>query len=461
MKLLFYEHLILLFAHNNPGDDKMDSIWERNVFLPKFEQLQEDLRTDVLIIGGGMAGLLCAWNLTQAGVDCVLIEENRLMSGVSGRTTAKLTSQHGLIYSELLRCFGPEKARLYWQANEDAMTAFRALAKKADCDFEPQSSYIYATKGAEKLEEELAAYEKLKIPAKWERTLPLPFPVVGALAFSNQAQFHPLKLAAHIAKGLKIYENTKALSFLGNRVQTPRGTITAQKIIVATHFPLLNKHGAYFLKLYQQRSYVIALENAKQVEGMYLDCEENGLSIRNAGEYLLLGGGGHRTGKQGAGWKMPEAVAEKYYPQAKIAARWATQDCMSLDGMPYIGQYSKSTPNLYVATGFQKWGMSSSMVAAKLLTDLIQDKESPYEALFSPSRSILHKQLLCNGIETTMNLLRPTTPRCPHLGCALHWNEAERSWDCSCHGSRFDEDGKLLNNPATDDMRHPPKKDMA
>ena len=435
----------------------MDSIWWEDMQMPRFPQLEEDLHTDVLIIGGGMAGLLCAWNLSHAGIDCVLIEEKRLMSGVSGRTTAKLTSQHGLIYGKLLKKYGPEKAKLYWQANQDAVTALGELAQHADCDFQTQNSYLYTTDNTGKLEAEMAACEQLGIPAQWEKTLQLPFPVTGALKFSDQAQFHPLKLAAHLANGLRIYEHTKAESFLGNRVQTPKGLITAEKIIVATHFPLLNKHGAYFLKLYQQRSYVIALENAPQVDGMYLDCAENGLSIRNAGQWLLLGGGGHRTGKQGLGWKLPESAAERFYPRSQIAARWATQDCMSLDGMPYIGTYSSAIPNLYVATGFQKWGMSSAMMAGMILTDLIQGKQNPCAALLSPQRSILHPQLLCNGAETAFNLIRPTRPRCPHLGCALHWNEAEHSWDCSCHGSRFDEYGKVLNNPATDDMKHPPQ----
>ena len=300
------------------------------------------------------------------------------------------------------------------------------------------------------------AYERLNIPYKWENSLPLPFPTSGALCFCDQAQFHPLKFAAHILDGLKIYEHTKAISFHGNKVQTPKGIITAEKIIVAPHFPILNKHGAYFLKMYQQRSYVLGLKNADKTNGMYLDCAENGLSVRTADKWLLLGGGGHRTGKQGLGWALPETVAKKYYPNAQIDARWATQDCMTLDGMPYIGCYSNSTPNLYVATGFQKWGMSTAMAAATILTDLIRDKENPYAELFSPSRSILNKQLLINAADATINLIRPTVPRCPHLGCALRWNQAEHSWDCPCHGSRFDSEGKLLNNPATDDMKQPP-----
>lgn len=431
----------------------VNSVWEKDVLLPRFPKLQGDLKTDVLIVGGGLAGLLCLHQLTHAGVDCVLIEENRIMGGVSGRTTAKLTSQHGLIYHKLLERFGPEKAQLYYQANETGLRTLRQLTEKADCDFSAQSSYIYSTADAAKLEREMAAYERLHIPYTWKDKLPLPFPVVGGVGFSEQGQFHPLKLAAYVAKGLDIYENTKALEFIGNQIKTEAGRITAEKVIITTHFPLLNKHGSYFLKLYQQRSYVIALEGAGQVDGMYLHSEENGLSVRTAGGRLLLGGGGHRTGKQGAGWTLPGSVAKQYYPRAKTAARWATQDCMTLDGVPYIGQYSARTPNLYVATGFQKWGMSSSMVAASLLTDLVQGQENPYAELFSPSRSILHRQLLLNGVESAVNLLRPTKPRCPHLGCALHWNTQEHSWDCACHGSRFDANGKRLNNPATDDLK--------
>ncbi len=436
----------------------MNTIWEKDAKMPRFAALDGNLRTDVLIIGGGLAGLLCAYYLQKAGVDCALIEENRLMGGVSGRTTAKLTSQHGVIYKKLLDRFGPEKARLYYKANEDALGAFRSLAKEGAFDFEMQSSFLYATDELQTLEEEMRAYEALKIPARWQEELPLHFPVRGALEFLQQAQFHPLKLGAFLAKDLHIYEDTKALAFLGNRVETPKGTVTAEKIIVATHFPLWNKHGAYFLKLYQQRSYVLALKTENPIEGMYLDCRENGLSVRGAGPFLLLGGGGHRTGKEGLGWKLPGQAARKYYPDAPAVARWATQDCMSLDGMPYIGKYSKATPNLYVATGFGKWGMSSSMVAARILTELVKDRKDPYGGLFSPQRSILHPQLASNGLETTANLLRLRGPRCPHMGCALHWNCQEHSWDCACHGSRFDEKGKRLNSPATADLKKPPHK---
>ena len=252
---------------------------------------------------------------------------------------------------------------------------------------------------------------------------------------------------------LTIYEHTPVRLLEKNRAVTDFGSITAEKIIVATHFPFLNKHGSFFLKLYQQRSYVLALEHAPAFEGMYLDEQENGLSFRHWGSRLLLGGGGHRTGKAGGGWKVLEDKAQLFYPNAGITHRWAAQDCMSLDGMPYIGQYSAGTPNLYVATGFNKWGMTTSMAAAGLLTDLILGRKNPYEEVFSPSRNMLHPQLGINLMESTKNLLSLSPKRCPHLGCALKWNPREHSWDCPCHGSRFTEDGKLLDNPATRDLK--------
>ncbi len=421
--------------------------------MPEFPRLEQDLKTDVLVIGGGLAGILCAHRLAQDGVDYALIEADRIMGGISRNTTAKITSQHGLIYGKLIREFGTDTARLYWEANEAALGQYQKLAQSMDCDFETKDSYVYSLNSLNALEAELSALEQIRIPASFTEAPHLPFHTAGAIRFSNQAQFHPLKFASRIAKGMNIYENTTTREFVGNTVLTDGGKITADKIIVATHFPLLNKHGNYFLKLYQERSYVLALENAADVNGMYLDEAKGGLSLRNYGNLLLLGGSSHRTGKSGNGWAGLERMAKAYYPDATVVTRWATQDCMSLDGIPYIGQYSPRTPNLFVATGFNKWGMTSSMVSAMVLCDLVQDRDNPYSEIFSPVRTILRKQLFINGIETTQNLLKFSNPRCPHLGCALQWNPHEHSWDCPCHGSRFTKEGKLLDNPATADMK--------
>ena len=429
----------------------MDSIWPQTAQLPVFNSLRSDLKTDVLVIGGGMAGLLCAYKLTRAGVDCALVEADRIGGGITKNTTAKITSQHGLIYGKLIREFGADWARLYLEVNQRALEEYRALCRTMDCDFEEKDAFVYSLDSREKLDRELNALERLGFGAEFQADIPLPFPTAGAVKFKDQAQFHPLKFIAAIAGELRIFERTKVLELGPGKAVTTGGTISADKLIIATHFPVLNKHGGYFLKLYQHRSYVLALKNAPDIQGMYLDEDEKGLSFRNYGDLLLLGGGSHRTGKQGGSWTELERFARHCYPDAQPAARWAAQDCMTLDGVPYIGPYSKRTRGLYVATGFNKWGMTSSMAAAEVLTDLVLNRKNPCTELFSPSRTKLRPQLSVNALESSLGLLTPTVPRCPHMGCTLKYNAAEHSWDCPCHGSRFGEDGTLIDNPATDD----------
>ncbi len=431
----------------------MKSIWENTVKRPRFEALDGDLKTDVLIIGGGICGVLCAKALKEAGVHCTLIEATHIGGGITEDTTAKITLQHGLIYDKLLRRFGMEKAMLYLRANYEALVKYRKLCGGIDCDFEECDSFVYSLKDRKSLEKEAAALERLGHPAQLVKELPLPFPVLGAVRVEKQAQFNPLKLLYAVAKDLNIYENTKAIHITPKGVKTNRGFIRAKKIIIATHFPIINKHGFYFIKLYQHRSYVLALKNACTLKGMYVDEADKGMSFRSYKDSLLLGGGGHRTGKKGGGWKELEAFAAKHYPTSRTVSRWATQDCMSLDRVPYIGLYSGNTPDLYVATGFNKWGMSSSMLAADILTDAVLERRNPYKEVFSPSRSVLYPQLFINAIESLWGLIKPTVPRCPHLGCALKYNKAEHSWDCPCHGSRFSDSGSLINNPATDDLK--------
>ena len=445
--------ILLILRKLTPVINMQDSFWTKNVKMPRFPALNGAMKTDVLIIGGGMAGLLCAYELRQAGVDCLLIEANRIGRGITAGTTAKITSQHGLCYSKLLQKFGPEIARGYWSANQSALVRYRELAADIPCDFERKDNFIYTLEDTAPLDAELEALHAAGIPGELVHELPLPVSTVGAVCFRNQAQFHPLKFLATIARGLNIREKTLAYKIEKGRVWTSQGCIRAKNIIVATHFPILNRRGLYFVKQYQSRSYVMALEGAEVPEGMYLDGSGSGFSFRSHGDTLLLGGGGHRTGKESLGWKPLADFAQTHYPCSRETQRWAAQDCMTLDGIPYIGQYSPHTPWLYVASGFNKWGMTGSMVAAMLLRDTVLGKENPYDHIFDPHRSMLHPQLAANAWESAVHLMKPTGPRCPHLGCALEWNPQEHSWDCPCHGSRFDHNGKLQDNPAVRDMK--------
>ncbi len=432
----------------------MKSVWTENVKIKNFRALEGTVSTDVLIIGGGLAGLLCAYYLGEAGVPYVLAEGNRIGSGITGNTTAKITSQHGLIYDKLIRKSGAETAKMYLDANELAVAKWAELCKNIPCGYEEKSSFVYSLTDRTAVENEVSAVNKLGLKADFTEHIPLPFEIAGAIEFKKQAQFNPLKFIEGISDRLNIYENTFINEIRDkNTAITDNAEIKAKKIIVASHFPFINKHGGYFLKMYQHRSYVIALENAADVGGMYLEEIKNGFSFRNYENLLLIGGGDHKTGKTGGNWQALREFAKKNYPEASEKYAWAAQDCMSLDGLPYIGNYSGKTPDLYVASGFNKWGMTSSMVSAMILTDMITGKENQYAKVFRPDRSVLKPQLLVNGVSAVGNLLNFTAKhRCPHMGCALKWNKAERSWDCPCHGSRFEQNGRLADNPATGDL---------
>ncbi len=435
----------------------MKSIWKNNITPSEFNTLDGSISTDVLVVGGGIAGLLCAYRLKEAGVDCVLAEAKGICSGTTGNTTAKITLAHGLIYSRLIKRFGETKARLYLEAQQRAGSEYARLCSTIDCDYARKDSYIYSLSDRSIIEDEINALNRLGVKAEFSPVTEIPVRAAGAVRVRNQAQFHPLKFLYGISRDAKIYVNTKITQFMPRKVVTESGEIAFRKLVVATHFPVLNKHGGYFLKLYQHRSYVLALSGVQSLSGMYADESDSGLSFRSCGNQLILGGGGCRTGKKGGGWQELEQFAARHYTNAQITARWAAQDCMTLDGVPYIGQYAKALPDVYVAAGFNKWGMTGAMAAADILCDLVCGRDNPFAEVFSPSRNILHPQLAANAVESVAGLLTPTAPRCPHLGCALKYNSAEHTWDCPCHGSRFAENGELIDNPATSDLNCPDK----
>ena len=476
----------------------MKSVWSESCKFRKREALNKDIKTDVLVIGAGIAGILTAYMLKQKGREVVVIDAAEIASGNTKNTTAKITSQHDLIYSKLITEFGEEKARQYAKANELAIKKYKEIIedKRIECDFEEKPAYVYSSNEIDVLKEEAEAAKNLGIDAEFVEKANLPFKIKGAVKFNNQAQFNPLKFLKGISNELVIYENTRALEIKENLVVTSGGNITANNIVLATHYPIMNAPGYYFMKMHQERSYVLALENTSEIDGMYIDINKEGYSFRTYNNLLLLGGISHRTGENEEGGSYDELrkVAKKLYPKAKEKYYWSAQDCMTIDGIPYIGRYSSETPNIYVATGFNKWGMTSSMVSAMIISDMILEKENDFSEIFSPRRfdlSLSINNIANDLIETAKNFIAQkvyipsseiehiknghggiieyngekvgvyknkegkeffVSTKCTHLGCQLSWNADELTWDCPCHGSRFDYKGRLIGSPATKDL---------
>ena len=476
----------------------MESIWSESCCFKEREQLCGDFQAEIAVIGAGIAGLLTASALQKAGRQVVVLEANRIASGQTRNTTAKITSQHGLIYRRLIDTLGRDKAKQYAMANEAAIEEYRHLISSGhiDCFFEEKNAYVYGS-DLEQLQEEVEAAASLGLSASFVRETALPFSTAGSVCFARQAQFHPLRFLEHMEESLTVYENPPVLRIEDDRIETEKGQVRAKQIVFACHYPFVNFPGLYFARMHQERSYVLALEHAADVDGMWIGTGQGAYSFRNYGKLLLLGGGGHRCGENSAGGKyaLLRKKAEEWFPGCREIAHWSAQDCMTADGVPYIGRYAERHPNWYVATGFQKWGMTSAMVSAMLLRDLICGVKNPYADVFDPGRfdaaalagiaaesgqavKGLAKELFQIPSEKAAAIPRghggivflhgeklgvykdedgrlyPVDVRCPHLGCQLEWNPDERSWDCPCHGSRFDRFGKLISGPAQEDLSH-------
>ena len=476
----------------------MESIWSKTCDIRKREPLRGDIEADAVVIGGGMAGILTAYSLEKAGIRTVVLEAERIGGGQTKNTTAKITSQHGLFCKTFIEKKGKETALKYVQANQKAVEEYKRIIEeeKIDCDFAEMDSYVYS-KDEDKLKAEAEAACELGISAAFVKEIEIPVPCAGAVGFAHQAQFHPLKFIEAIADTLTVYEDSPVKEVEEHIVRTPGGSVRAGKIIFAVHFPFVNFPGMYFARIHQERSYVLALENAGTLNGMYIGDGEDTLSFRQYERYVLLGGQGHRTGKNKEGGKYAalRESAKRLYPDSTEAAYWSAQDCVTADQVPFIGTYAKDRPDWLVVTGFRKWGMSSSMAAAMLIRDMLCGNDNLYAQTFAPSRFsaeelpqiVKDSGMAVKGltkrffhipdevagqiepghgavVETAQNKvgvykseegkLYQVDIVCPHLGCELAWNADERTWDCPCHGSRFDYEGNLLEGPAQEGIHH-------
>ncbi len=481
------------YNRNSDGSYK-----ERTVRPP----LTEDINVEVAVIGAGLAGVLTAYLLQKQGIQTVVLECKEAGSGMTRNTTAKITSQHGLIYRKLLTYKGEQRAWEYAMANQQAIEKYEEIINELqiDCDYEILPNYVYTLDDEYKIKQEVEAAQRLGLPASFTKETTLPFRVKAAIRFDHQAQFHPLKFLDAVTDKLNLYENTRVTEIhKDGLIKTDQGSVKAKKVIIATHYPFINVPGYYFFRMHQERFYLSALEAGEtasktRLDGMYLDADPDGFSLRNYKDLLIFGGVTHRTGEYQPkdAYGIIEKHVKEYYPGARLLYTWSNQDCMTPDSIPYIGTYSLQTPNIYVATGFNKWGMTGSMVSAMIISEMIAGRNHDYQKVYNPRRLMLSgsRAFLKDAAIITISLLSEylkiphdrlkdiekgkagvvrydgqrvgvyrdqedkyyfVSTKCPHLGCKLEWNQNEMTWDCPCHGSRFDYRGNLINNPAMRD----------
>ena len=537
----------------------IDSVKDNN----KFGALEENIKTDICIIGGGLTGLSTAYNLSKYKIKTVLIEKDEICRQTSGNSTAKITSQHGLIYKYLTDSKGQNFARKYYEANENAIRNIKNIIDKEgiDCDFEYQPAYVFTQKvqDVQKIKDEVDAVnncggsakfieakdieinklnsvnyvenggEKLKINGdniekenlilerdvvKERMKQLLPIKAIAGIEFEKQAQFNPYKYGNALAKicsdsGIKIFEHSK-VTYVDTEDKDEYYIITlengckikAKYVVITTKYPIVNIPGFYFVKMYQSSSYAIAMQTKQRLfEGMYINSEEPTISLRTAkfgNEYLLIVVGfDHKTGAQidlSNSYRYLEKVARSLYPEGKIKYHWNTEDCITLDKIPYIGNFSNLWKNAYIATGFNKWGITTSNIAAKIITDKILGEKNEYEEVFKSTRlePIKNIKEVTNMVKESINSLvtkklelpqeeanqiqigegkivevngqkigiykdskgeiYKVNPVCKHLGCELSWNNLDKTWDCPCHGSRYDFKGNLIYGPSVKNL---------
>jgi glycine/D-amino acid oxidase-like deaminating enzyme/nitrite reductase/ring-hydroxylating ferredoxin subunit len=495
-----------------------------------FPALEGDMRVETAVVGGGIVGVTAALHCAEAGREVALLESDRVVEGVTGKTTAKVTAQHGIVYDELLEKHGRETARKYAEANSAAIeeVASRVEDHDIDCDFQRLPAYTYAADAAQRktVEREASVAKGLDLPANYVEDPPFPEDALGAVEFTEQSQFHPRKYLLDLVEripdegeGSHVYEQTKVTGIedasegsKGSngskasddycRVETERGTVTAENVLVATHFPIEDP-SFYFARQFPKRSYVLAVRLREEPpEGMFYRDAEPYFSVRphptDDGTLTLVGGQNHKTGQGGSTverYRALERQARNHFDVESVAYRWSTQDFVSADEIPFVGQLGPKTENVYTATGFGGWGMTNGTAAGMMLAGFAQGDPPRWADAFDPQRidpsaggTDLVKENVNVGKEFTRDWaktllggedpevapgegevirrdgnplavardeegeLHVTSAVCTHMKCIVRWNDGEQSWDCPCHGSRFSIDGEVLDGPAVADL---------
>jgi glycine/D-amino acid oxidase-like deaminating enzyme/nitrite reductase/ring-hydroxylating ferredoxin subunit len=490
------------------------SLWVGTSEVTRFHELHGDLTTDVVVAGAGITGLSTAALLKADGARVVVVEAGRVAAGVTGYTTAKLTVLHGLVFDDLVQAFGEERARTYTDANLAGMATIAELAVRhaIDCDLERRPAYTYTTDPAmvDKVRAEVSAAQRLGLDAEFTTETDLPYPVEGTIRVADQAQFHPRKYCIGLARaidgaGCAVYEGTRALSVdeQGGRcmVATDHGTITAGFVVQATHLPFSGS-GGFFARTHAMRSYALSARlDGPAPQGMYLSVDTPTRSVRSARmdgeEVVILGGEGHKVGQDPdtrERYAALEQWARSAFPIRSVDYRWSAQDYIPADHVPFVGRASPASERVLVATGFKKWGMSNGSAAGVMLADRVAGRRNPFADFFDTNR-VNARQSVKELVKENANVVKrfvgdrlrtetrsvadlapgeaavlvegsqrvavyrdeagavhAVSPVCTHMGCTVTWNTAETTWDCPCHGSRFNCDGEVIQGPAVKDL---------
>ena len=491
------------------------SFWIASMPDDGFPPLEGRVSADVAVIGAGITGLTAATLLKRAGKTVAVLESKEIVRGTTGYTTAKVTAGHRLVYQDLRKTFGDEGARLYAESQQAALERVATLVAELglDCDFRRDSHYVYAESSDEcaKIEREVEVERELGLPASYVEQTSLPFPIAGALRLDNQAQFHPRKYLLPLARALPgngshLFERTRVLDAEEGDacvVRTEHGEVSARDVIVASSLPILDR-GLFFAKAHPYRSYTLAAPIApdEAPDGMFINSGGSTRSMRTARDgdrlLLLVNGNGHKTGEepqnQNRYLQLQDFIRSRFGIDT-IAYRWSTHDYYTLDHVPYIGRLRRRSRHVYVATGFNGWGMTGGTLAGMILSDLVLGIDNPWAQLYDAQRlkvrgaaSMFVKEnakvarhwvgdrlartdaptieavapgegaiVSLHGERIAVyrdeaNTLHTLSPVCTHLACYLSWNRAEKTWDCPCHGSRFTGEGTVIQGPAVRDL---------